>query len=93
MAHEPHLHYRNGMQVLQTSHASVTETPCLHQVAGQLAQFATLAFHQIDVGKKILVAHTVDHINQTIGLAVQIRLVDLLNIARKHHFGSFCPHG
>lgn len=58
----------------------------LHQITCQLAQLATLPFHQIDMGKQILVPHAVYHINKPIGLTVQIGLVYLLNITGKHHF-------
>lgn len=44
----------------------------LHQITCQLAQLATLPFHQIDMGKQILVPHAVYHINKPIGLTVQI---------------------
>lgn len=35
----------------------------LHQVAGQLAELATLTFHKVDMSKKRLVTHTVNHID------------------------------
>ena len=34
----------------------------LHQITCQLAQLATFSFHQIDMGKQVLVPHTVYHI-------------------------------
>ena len=65
----------------------------LHQITCQLAQLATLPFHQIDMGKQILVPHAVYHINKPIGLTVQIGLVYLLNITGKHHFCAFTGTG
>ena len=65
----------------------------LHQITCQLAQLAALPFHQIDMGKQILVPHTVYHINKPIGLTVQIGLVYLLNITGKHHFCTFAGTG
>ena len=44
----------------------------LHQITCQLAQLAALPFHQIDMGKQILVSHAVYHIDKPVGLAVQI---------------------
>ena len=41
------------------------------------------------MSKKVLIFHTVNHVNQTIGLAVQIRLVNLLDISGKYHFRTF----
>lgn len=65
----------------------------LHQITCQLAQLATLPFHQIDMGKQILVPHAVYHIDKSIGLTVQIGLVYLLNITGKHHFCAFAGTG
>ena len=45
------------------------------------------------MSKKVLIFHTINHVNQAIGLTVQIRLVYLLNITGKHHFGSFASTG
>lgn len=61
----------------------------LHQITCQLAQLAALPFHQIDMGKQILVSHAVYHIDKPVGLTVQIGLVYLLNITGKHHFCTF----
>ena len=65
----------------------------LHQITCQLAQLATFSFHQIDMGKQVLVPHTVYHIDKSIGLTVQIGLVYLLNITGKHHFCTFAGTG
>lgn len=53
----------------------------LHQITCQFAQLATLSLHQIDMGKQVLVSHAVYHIDKPVGLAVQIRLVNLLDVA------------
>ena len=45
------------------------------------------------MSKKVLIFHTINHVNQAIGLAVQIRLVYLLDITGEHHFGSFASTG
>ena len=65
----------------------------LHQITCQLAQLAALPFHQIDMGKQILVSHAVYHIDKPVGLTVQIGLVYLLNITGKHHFCTFAGTG
>ena len=65
----------------------------LHQITCQLAQLATFSFHQIDMGKQVLVPHTVYHIYKSIGLTVQIGLVYLLNITGKHHFRALTGTG
>ena len=40
------------------------------------------------MSKKILILHAVNHINQTIRLSIQIRLIYLLNIPREDHLSS-----
>ena len=68
----------------------------LHQITCQFAQLATLSLHQIDMGKQVLVSHAVYHIDKPVGLAVQIRLVNLLDVAREYHlrpFAGTCYNG
>lgn len=40
------------------------------------------------MSKQILIPHAIYHVDKPVGLAIQIRLVNLLNITRKHHLGS-----
>lgn len=49
----------------------------LHQVAGQFTQLAALSLYQVDVGKQILVAHTVYHVDESVRLRVQVGLVGM----------------
>ena len=65
----------------------------LHQITSQFAQFTALAFHQVDMREEILVPHAVNHIDQSVGLAVQVGLVNLLDIAGEHHLGTFSGTG
>ena len=65
----------------------------LQQVACQFTQFTSFTFQQIDVCKDILVFHTINHIYQAIGLTIQIRLVNLLDISRKYHLRTFACTG
>ena len=37
------------------------------------------------MGKQVLISHAVYHINKSVGLAVQIRLVNLLDVTREYH--------
>ena len=66
------------------------------KITCQFAQLATLSLHQIDMGKQVLVSHAVYHIDKPVGLAVQIRLVNLLDVAREYHlrpFAGTCYNG
>ncbi len=45
---------------------SLPDISALHQVAGQLAQLATLAFYQIDMRKEFLIAHAVYHVHKSV---------------------------
>ena len=37
------------------------------------------------MGKQVLISHAVYHIDKSVGLAVQIRLINLLDITREYH--------
>ena len=65
----------------------------LHQVTRQFAQLATFTFHQINMGKQALVSHAVYHIDKPVGLAIQIGLVNLLDITGKHHLRTLTCAG
>ena len=45
------------------------------------------------MSKKVLIFHTINHVNQAIGLTVEIRLVYLLDITGKHHFRTLTRTG
>ena len=45
------------------------------------------------MSKQVLVSHAVYHIDKPVGLAVQIRLVNLLDISGKHHLRTFSRTG
>ena len=54
-----------------------------------------VSYTHLDVYKRqdILVFHTINHIYQAIGLTIQIRLVNLLDISRKYHLRTFACTG
>ncbi len=53
----------------------------LQQVACQFGEFAAFAFFERHVGEEWLPDHAVNEIAQTIRQRIQIRMIDLLNIA------------
>lgn len=65
----------------------------LKQADGQLGQFAAFPLFQVDVGIEALALHFFDQVTQPIGLAVQIRVVNLKNVAGKNHFGPLSGPG
>ena len=65
----------------------------LQQIACQICQLAALTFFQSDMGIKRLANHPADQVAQAIGLGIEIRVVDLLNVAGEHDLGSFTSTG
>ena len=58
------------------------------QIAGQFRQFAAFAFFERDVGEQRLADHAVDEVAQTVRQRIQIRMVDLLDVAGED---DLCP--
>ena len=65
----------------------------LKKIGSYFAQFTALPSDKIDVGKKLLARHLVDHIRQAVALGIEVRRVYLLHIPRKHHLGILSGSG
>lgn len=58
------------------------------QQAGQIGEAGPFPFFQIDVGVKRLSLHLGDQIAQAVGMTVQVRMVDLEDIAGEDDLGA-----
>ena len=64
----------------------------LKQCAGQLGEVTSLALDQVHVGEDVLSAHLVDHVDESVGLHIQVRGIDLLHVAAEYHLTALsCP--
>ena len=77
------------MKLINLSFATITS---LQQLGRYVRQFAALSLLQEYVFEKLLSGHLFTEMSKTVGPLVQIRLVNLEDVARKHHLGPFtCP--
>jgi len=74
------------MKLINLSFATITS---LQQLGRYIRQFAALSLFQEYVFEKLLSGHLFTEMSKTVRPLVQIRLVNLEDVARKHHLGPF----
>ena len=62
-------------------------------MTGHICQFASFPFLQCDVRIQGLVLHLINEVTQTVGMGVEVRGVDLEDVAGENDFGVFSSPG
>src|ERR1039458_4295358 len=83
---------RTSLEVVLVVLRSIPEDR-LEEVARQLGQLRSFALGQIDVGVDALPLHLVDEIAKPIGVAVQVGVVDLEDVAGEDQLGAVARAG